>query len=722
MKAICALVDRALGIGPFLFAAALLAGVSHTWAAPPLYLSDDIAAALHERDALLADIDAPGDVATTGFVASPQLSALDEFIGRNRRTLRSDPWFVFYRGVASSGDNPARARRYFSRALSLAAEEPGVAWAMHHEFRRYGHEPYADSALAMLHKHLLVTGAHGSRIVAQQLMHEAVTYQRAGQTERANQAWDRARRFDRDAVWPSMWRIKSGLTFSPTRLGAGVSGALRRLGSSWETQVTFAHYLLKWLFRFVQVLVVGVFAAMFLKYFTHAIHPYVEMFPQAVPIALRSLLVASVVVALGAFGAIPLLWVLAFILWPTMWPRERLVAGICMVLIALSPIGAWFEATLRSVRSPENTLYLYSRALEDGAHEGLHAQTTAHADARSSDHVAQIAAALTSLKNDSLHRAYEYAAEAERLVPNDPMAQTVSGVVHFRGGKRAAAQQRFERCVKLYPSYASGYFNLGQTLFEAMNTLEGADLIDKAQKVGGRPVKRFVHTNDSLFNQARPPLRRFIIADYAPGYFWKNIFGMYVASWTDTTRLWGISFLGLPPLWSLGVFAVLLVLLLMRESVVSSRRRSRAKKVMSCELCRAPMCKRCSRGPYCGRCYDKLSSIQVESKRQSAKLRLHEHIRRRDSMLANLLDVVFAGMGMLYERGQRLGRVGIIFVFLTALIYGLVIALSTYTYAYPMWISKGLYVPVYGAGVVYVLVFLVRGIVRSHRTLTAEGK
>ncbi|MBD3242888.1 MAG: hypothetical protein GF331_20010, partial [Chitinivibrionales bacterium] len=450
-----------------LSAVAVLGCIVQASAAPPLYLSDRVVAALHARDALLDEIGAPGDVATDGFVTQEQLSALEEFIKRNRRKKRSDPWFAFYRGVALSADQPAAAQPYYREALSLAAHRPGTAWALYHEFRRYGKQAYADSALAVLHKHLLTSGARGARVVAQQLTYEAMEFQRAGQIQSADRAWARARRFDQDAIWPSMWEIRTGLALKPARFGAGLSNALARLGSSWETQVTFVHYLLKWLFRFVQVLVVGVFAAMFLKYFTHAIHPYVEMFPQAVPIALRSLLVASVVIALGAFGAIPLVWVLAFILWPAMWPRERLVAGVCLVFIALSPIGSWFEATLRSVRSPENTLHLYSRALEDGANEKLHAAVTAHAAEARADHVAQLAATLTSLKSDSLRRAYEYVSRAEKLQADDPMVLTTAGVVHFLVGKRSAAQQRFERCVKLYPSYASGYFNLGQTLFEA---------------------------------------------------------------------------------------------------------------------------------------------------------------------------------------------------------------------------------------------------------------
>jgi hypothetical protein len=207
--------------------------------------------------------------------------------------------------------------------------------------------------------------------------------------------------------------------------------------------------------------------------------------------------------------------------------------------------------------------------------------------------------------------------------------------------------------------------------------------------------------------------------DYAPSYFWKQIYGRYRGTWESATALWGITFLGLSPLASLAVFGVFLLALLLRENLASAARRSRVKKVLTCELCGAPACKKCIRGPYCPTCYEALRTVKGEQKRQAEKIRLRVRKRRRESWTACILDVLFPGCGMLYE-GSVQRRLAPLFVCVTAGLYGLYALILTSVYAYPLWVSKGLFLPVFIVGGLYTAAFVVRGVIISRRTAVSE--
>ena len=131
------------------------------------------------------------------------------------------------------------------------------------------------------------------------------------------------------------------------------------------------------------------------------------------------------------------------------------------------------------------------------------------------------------------------------------------------------------------------------------------------------------------------------------------------------------------------------------------------------------MCKHCARGPYCHTCYDSLSAIQVEQRRQAAKVQLYRRAKLREVWTACALDVVYPGVGMLYERAIS-HRTSAVFLLLSAALYGLFLMSRSATYAYPLWVSKGVYTPFAVLAGVYAFGFLVRGIIKVRRTAAAR--
>jgi len=681
----------------------------------PIYLERDLAEALQEHEAFVERAGLPWQAITTG-LASPERR--QEVQARLGETPRSPTfWGAFYRGLAAPG-GPG-GRRLLGKALSSASDKPAKLLILYHRLREQGCDTLADSALSLLHKRLLTGGAQATPLVAQQLMHEAIESEAAGNTPRALMLWQWAERFDPASIWPRLRQARYGPQLPIKTLGTTLlSSTDTRLGD-WQTQLAGLHFLLTWVLRAMQVLVIGVFVAMALKYFARAIHPYVELFPQSVPMPIRALLVASMIGALFAFGALPFLWVLAFIIWPHMLQRERFVMGVCLVGIALSPLGARLETGVRMARSPHNSPYIYSKSLYEGHYPDLHSQIVQHTQQSPSDPLARLAYALSALKADSLSVALAQIREAEKLEASDPVALNLAGVVNYSLGRGDAAREKFETCARLHPHYAPAYFNQGKSLLDALESLQGAELIGQAGKLGGRRVEKFITTNDTYFGGAWPELRQLLIGDYTPKHFWGSVFWNYTGTWDDTTKLWGNSFLGLSPMVSLLIFTALLGILLVRENTASTRRASRVKRVLTCELCHASMCKRCSKGPYCTSCYEKLGAITVESRRQAAKLKLQRRMLRNESIASSALDVLFPGAGMFYETRKH-SVLLVPTVLFSALLYGLVAALLTQTYSYPLWVASDLYYPIYAATGIYVFAFLVRATLRTRRAFKGE--
>jgi len=569
----------------------------------------------------------------------------------------------------------------------------------------------------------LARGATTVQVMAQSAMHDAMQLQQAGDDEKAQQQWNSARHYDPSAPWPGLWDIRTALPRKAERIPSGISELLYDLTTSWQLQIALAHHTLNWLLFVLKAFIVGVFTALFLKHFSKAIHPYSERFPKAVPAFMRALLVGSLVVSLIAFGAIPFFWVLAFILWPSMALRERVVAGMCLVAIALSPLGTLAESAIRTCRSPDSSPTCFVRALQDGYTPELYEYLSSKADQRKDDYLIQIACALTALKGDSVRTAARWVAAASKTRPDDPLVLTLEGAIAQLAGNHKAALDRFQRCHSQHPFYAPAYFNLGKSLLQHLETLKGADLISQAAELDRPLVETFVQRNDRHFGQNWPRNRQVLIADFPADYFWKQVFPGYTGSaagaWQDAATLWGVSFLGLPPLTSLLAFLGLLVVLLVRESIVRDSRKSRVKKVLVCELCGAAMCKLCAKGPYCGSCYSTLSAVQIEQRRQAMKVRLFEGARRREAWLASLLDVLFPGSGMLFETKVE-HRTVLVFLPLSALLFGAIAAILTQRYVYPLWVTERLFLPLFAVFGVYIAAFLVRGVAKSRHVMARE--
>lgn len=681
------------------------------------YLEADIWAAITARDAYVRSVADALKLDVANLTKSENIAAVTAYLNKKREI--KEPWQCYLIGLVSPQNSQPSLAGYRC-AISLARQSPAVLFVLYNEMLRLGHPALADTALATLERQLLATGGESVPVVSQQLMHAAVDAQRKGDTERATRLWDWAGSFDTHTTWPGLWKFHGSFPGSMNDAEAGLSQVVLRVRDSWQTQNSLLHFLIKWLFRALQALVVGVFIAMFLKYFTHAIHPVAEHFPSSVPMLLRTMLVGSMVLSLLAFGLIAFIWVLAFILWPYMRPRERFIAGLCLMSIALSPAGAFLEATMRVTRAPDNAPALYTRAAREPFSPALHAALRARATANPGEHLASVALAVSYLKADSLEQARTASAHALGQLPDDPVALMVNGICDYRLGNQKAARTTFERCTQTHPSFAPAYFNLGKAQLAAMETLKGADLITQATSLDPRLVEKLIKKNDALFGQNWPWLRHFIVGDYPPAFYWRNIFKTYLGTWQDASRLWGVAFLGLPPLFSLIAFLVLLVVLLIREGTVHAANRSRVKKVFTCELCHAAMCKRCAKGPYCQSCYGKLSAVQVEGPRHALKIKLHAGSKKREAWLASLLDVLYPGSGMLSESSVEHRSVEV-FIIVSALLYGAVVAIASTTHAYPLWVSDDLYRPLFVVAGAYVLAFLVRGIIKSQRAATKEG-
>jgi tetratricopeptide (TPR) repeat protein len=487
-------------------------------------------------------------------------------------------------------------------------------------------------------------------------------------------------------------------------------GIVATIANSWSIQLSSMLIFFLWVRQCLIFIVLGLFITLGISYVPSSLHRINHLFPSSFSPRIKTYFSVLSFLSMIAFGVLPFLWVLACIIWRQCGKRDKWITVACCILLVLFPLSVRFEDMLRSSLSPDGTLSLFKKSVEEGYSIDLDKVIRNHAASHGNDYLAQAAAALFAAKKNDMNFAMSAVQKARMLRVNDPVVLLTEGNVDFLAGAMEKAKNAFEACIKQFPDYAQAYFNCGQYYLGTVETIKGMECIDRATKLDPQTINSFIKTNDESSSKKWPRLRQLMPPEYKAAYFWKNVFPRYGGSLATTNTLWGGYFAGV----HIAGYCIvsLLVLLLLVIFDVFAWSGNRVRKISLCKLCGLAMCRQCKRGVVCGNCYQALHQIRNENIRQRIIEKILLKNKRIKHCFSYCIDVVFPGCGMAYyATGSRF--TGFCFIMVSSIVYATLFSIYFLPFSCPYWFTRGILVPLYFMVPVYNLIFFVRAIIKS---------
>jgi len=684
------------------------AGAAPLPSSVPQFWEKEISDALDGRDNYFQRIGLDTSLYKTGNLSSETRQT----IGRNLMRFQEleNPWFNFLSGMllegqGGSGRNSAVPRyidMYFSKALALAEQDPGLTWALLGEFHRFKIYLWENKCLSQMEKLFLSAGAQRSPLLAQQLLYYAVMAEK-DDPEQAERYQDWARQFDPNQPWSLIRKMWLHLLSNPPVVISTFSELLKLIGESWPLQIVFLADMVQWLHKSIAIAVMSLLILLGIKHAGKSLHAIADLFPAAVPPRLRQFYSMSMFFACGFFGMVPFLWALMLLIWRYLSGAERALAGVCIAFLIAAPLGDRVESMFQASLNSGASLSLFRASLDEGYSPGAAQIIRINAAKHPDDYLAQLAAANFAVKASDILSAQEFIAKAERLSPQDPVVILTAGNIYYYAQDSGKANDYFSRCIKMFPELEATFFNPCLYYFGEMKIMEGMNLIESAGKLNPGRISSFIKKNDDYFSGEWPRLRHVLQPDYKSIYFWKTVFPRYWGTWKNAESSWGASSLGLNPV-GYWILCVALTVILIRTG-----RNSGVKKIFFCKLCGVPICRKCKAKEYCAPCYESVEHIPDQTIMHQILTKASLKRYRTRIVVPNAISMLFPGMGPLYAN-ESLTAGPLLLALLSSAIYAVYVTAHAITFAYPLFVAGGLFWALLAPCFGYTIFFLINGI------------
>jgi tetratricopeptide (TPR) repeat protein len=628
----------------------------------------------------------------------------------------ASPWFYFLSGMAARKDSSDAVSRMFTKAVATTGKDPGQTFALALEFGRCGQAIWEEKCLKKLNVLFLVSGAQSAPLISQMLLYNASRSPAGSDQAVRSRFW--AAIFDRHCLWPFILDIKDQGVFAVPKASSLAKEIISRIKTSWELQLELSRQWYRWFVHVCMVLVFCVLVGISAKYLPLALHLFSERLSDAYRPKAKLALTLVLYFSLLFLGIIPFLWITFFLLWRHLRMRDKMLAGVALVLILLYPISIRLTDMFESCCTPKSSVTLLRKAIDEGYYTSLDSSIATRLKTAGNDYLAQSASAILNLKKGDAAAAALHVRVARQLSPLDPSVIVTAGNSLYFAGDLAGARNAFLECIKLYPSYEPPYFNLGQYYFNSMETAKGMEFITQAAKLNPAFINAFIKTNDDLFSKDWPLVRQLIQPDYAPSYFWKNIFPRYGGSWVSANNRFGADCLGMSILAYGGTSLFLLILLMALDTLIWSK--DTVRKIYVCKLCQTPICRKCKRGGICQDCFNSTQHIRNENIRQRIMAKIQFRSRRFHVLIATFLDMAVPGAGMLYSNTSLYWTLPVLIV--TAVVYGSYLIVLYPSTTCPAWLMHSLVMPGLAVCIAYNAFFIVRTLIQVIRELKLRGE
>jgi len=678
-----------------LFIAILLFAIQTPAHELPILWESEFITALNNRDSVfgLAGLDS---------TRLSQFPVSENDLTTNRLSFDTmSTWYCFCVGISKSNDTTSLSSIWFSKAITATRSDPGQIFALSLEFQRCGLPMWQEKCLTKLRYLSLLRGIESVPLVSQILLHNDV-YLSSYSLNGSQRMW--AGTFDRHCVWPLILDIKSDLMQKSPNVFSKTRELYYKIVDSWESQLELAYQFHRWLTMVLSALVFGIIGCLLAKYLFQSLHTVSEILPRNHSIRTRTFLISALFFSFIFCGFFALIWITFFLLWRHLRGSDKVIASIALGIFMLYPLNAKIGDMICECNSPSSPSNLFKKAIDEGYYPALEEHFNYTCQSDSMNFLTQTALAVLYIKKSDMPNALSHIKIARQLSPYDPVVLTILGNIYYQSGLLIESKTAYGECIERNPTFAPAYFNCGQYFFNTMETAKGVEYIAKAAKLNPALINSHIKTSDDFFSKDWPIARQLILPDYQSGYFWKHLFIGNANNWANVDKKFGAAFLGFSIVWYGILSLFLFFILIVADITVWSR--DAVKKVYSCKLCQAPICRKCKRGSICQTCFNATQHIRNESIRQRIMAKIQFKNRRIASAAGLALDVLFPGAGMVF-RNKPLW-LSIPFLCITAIVYGTYISIFSPSIVYPSWLLHGVLLPCFIACVLYNAFFIGR--------------
>jgi tetratricopeptide (TPR) repeat protein len=668
---------------PYLFLLPVTPFAAYQITAP--FWASKIDSGLYQRDAYFKSV--LPDTANYSLILFNliQRQLLCDRLGSHPDTL--SPWYHFIEGILECDRRKASSSAHFATALALTSQDPGTTWALFVEFTRNRQSVWAERCLMHLEKLFIAAGATRAPAIAQQLLFYGYQQEKQKDLTAAFSYYAWAERFDPHQVWSGIHRLKNCIPAHPQLFFTTFRNLLQKCKHSWRLQLEIISLINDGLRIFFLVILIALFTGLGFKYILLALHPIADRLPESIPAWVKSTLPIVVLLSFLSFGLLPFLWLVSLCIWRFLERREKLLLTIALVLLAGTPLAARVQDMFLQARAHQGSLTLYSRAAQEGYQSDLHERALKKIIVNPSDALAHLAAALFAAKQNDTAAARLAIRKALDLKPGDRVILTWAGNIEYLAGDNNAAVACYQQVLTTHPDDMVTRFNLSQCFARNSNTTMDLDFMKLLSKSELAEVNDFIYTNTVYFSSAWPLLRQVMNPEYHTREFWHKELLSNSGSWKTTRNLWGASFFGIAPLFSLYIFFALLTAIFAWG--LASKWRKDAGETTRCRLCGKAICAACRKGELCLSCVHTtqfIRNVKTLAIIQSKIIRNRHWFRR---LRVHILDIALPGAGMLYEGTINL-LIALPVVLLTAAVYATFFFVSGLHLAYPHWVAYGI--------------------------------
>ena len=626
------------------------------------FWENQIADAIEHRNSLFTNL--------FGTEATLALSDLSRNARREAEAILSadsttEPWLLLIYGVLRYLEGDNQAQQYLSRSLEYAADDPGTTWLLFTEFNRYHLPSLMEESLLQLEKQMLSAGAQSVPPISRQLLQYGTVSKLSGDYAGALNFYSWAHRFDRHEYESFLKTASLNGVRHPVATIRSLMQAIAVIRVSWPAQFSASISFYRALRTFLIIFLLMSATILGVKYLPLALHRPAHFYSESVSPALRSVLVTAILLSLIAFGIIPFLWVMMFLIWKHCSGTDRVFGIFIIVILLLAPLDAVLVNRCRLTADTGGHAMQFSRTLYEGYSPTATsdpARKTVSSDTKSA--VESFTEIVATMKKQD----WTVAMARINSMPGsetDPFIADLKGICLFFRGSFAAAIGTFQQVLESHPSDPSAQFNLARCYIASNDATAGMELLKKAADAHPSLINSFIYDNDRHFSDTWPPLRQVLFPEYTPARFWKEIFLGPPGRASQLRQYWGYSFLGLPPLYSFFIFLVLTGVLSFTGRVTAGNRKLR--RLFSCKYCGKVLCRRCTSGILCQDCAGTTRSVSSQRDVEQVRERLVSVYEDRRSVRNMFFNLLYPGSGTLLS--QQTPGLQTVVILLSTLMY-----------------------------------------------------
>lgn len=547
----------------------------------------------------------------------------------------SNAWQPMIKGMLYYLDDNEVSESFFGKALSLAEEAPGTTWLLFAEFNRYGLSEWVNTSLVQLEKQILSLGASSAPLLSRQLAHYGIIARMNGDHENAFRYFDWAHRFNPGETRSLKQIVTLSFPFHIRRLIAAAAEYISAVRRSWNTQLHFVYTFYSFFRQFIIIFILLISLTLCVKYFPRALHKLTHLFPDNVDLRLKIVSVSVATLSFLSFGIIPFLWLVAFLIWKYLSRSERILFGVVIGALILSPVDSAVSDRFFHAISPEEPIQKLSYSLNEGyvVQRGS-LSATLEKNGKISLPLG-LSATTDAIKSGNLSTARRIIRQLSDNYPNDPVVMEMEGIVHFLSGSIDLAKKSFKEAVDTAPRSYSAIFNLARCHIHLNNATRGMELLEEAAELNPDIVNGFIRKNDEYYSDNWPELRQVLFPDYTPARFWTSIFLPFTKNPATRRTMWGLSFLGFSPGVSFVLFLMFLGAVFFLDRL--HRRNQRIRRIFECKYCGRIICRKCTTGILCDSC----AGLTRYIKEQDTLNQIRNKIVHFHSAAASLRDSLF---------------------------------------------------------------------------------